>query len=58
VRNLLAQIIFNVGLHPFVIERVEGAYLNGMTPQKFAMALIKLPKCLIRPLAIDPKLWS
>src|SRR5207245_9429068 len=56
VRNLIAQIIFNVGLHPLLVESVERSRFNGMVSQKFSVALIKLPKCLIRPLAIDSKL--
>jgi len=56
VRNLVAQVIFNVGLHPLFVESGERSRFNGMASQKFAVALIKLPKCLVRSLAIDSKL--
>ena len=56
VRNLLAQIIFDFELDPFVIQRVDHADVHMLEPKEFAVALIKLPERLIRPLAVDPKL--
>ena len=56
MRNLIAQIIFNVDLDALIVERIERGRLYGMPFQKFAMALIELPKALIWPLTVDPKL--
>ena len=53
VRNLIAQIFFDISLDLLFIERFDVCRINFVSPQKFAVTLIKLPERSIRPLPID-----
>ena len=55
VRDLVAQIFLDVSLDLLFIERFDLRRINFVSPQKFAMTLIKLPERSIRPLPIDPE---
>src|SRR3982750_2434334 len=53
--NLIAQIFLDISLNLLFIERFDVRRINFVSPQKFAVTLIKLPKRSIRPLPIDPE---
>src|SRR6476660_2396630 len=55
VRDLIAQIFFDIRLDLLFIERFDLRRINLVSPQKFTMTLIKLPERSIRPLPIDPE---
>ena len=55
VRDLVPQILFDVRLDLLFIERFDLRRINFVSPQKFAMSLIKLPERSIWPLPIDPE---
>ena len=55
VRDLVAQVFFDVCLNLLFIERFDLRSINFVSPQKFPMTLIKLPERSIRPLPIDPE---
>ena len=55
VRNLIAQIFFDISLDLLFIERFDVRGINFVSPQKFAVTLIKLPERSIRALPIDPE---
>src|SRR4026208_816369 len=55
VRNLIAQIFFDISLDLLFIERFDVRGINFVSPQKFAVTLIKLPERSIRPLPINPE---
>src|SRR5262249_19387605 len=53
VRDLVAEIFLHFVLNLFFIEYFDVRRINSISPQKLAMALIKLPERSVRPLAID-----
>ena len=55
VRDLVPQILFDVSLDLLFVERFDVRRINFVSPQKFAVTLIKLPERSIRPLPIDPE---
>jgi hypothetical protein len=44
VRDLVSQIILHFCLNLFLVERVDGSGIHAVSPEKLAMALIKLPE--------------
>jgi len=55
MRDLIPQVFFDVRLNLLFIEWFDFRRINFVSPQKFAMTLIKLPESSIWPLPIDPK---
>ena len=55
MRDLVAQIFLDISLDLLFIERFDFRGINFISPQEFAMTLIKLPERSIRPLPIDPE---
>src|SRR6476660_9967303 len=55
MRDLVAQIFLDISLDLLFIEWFDLRGINFVSPQKFAMTLIKLPERSIRPLTIDPE---
>ena len=58
VRDLIAQIVFHLGLNALLIQDVDGSNIHPIAAKKFAMALVKLPERLIGTLTIDAELRS
>ena len=54
--NLVAQIVLDLQLDAIFIQRIDRVDFDGMVAQKMFVALVKLPKGLIGPLPIDPKM--
>ncbi len=44
VRDLVAQIVLHFRFNLFFVERVDCGGIHTVSPEKFAMALIKLPE--------------
>jgi hypothetical protein len=44
VRDLIAQIVLHFRLNLFLVERVDCRRIHTVSPEKIAMALIKLPE--------------
>ena len=58
VRDLIAQIVLHFRLNLFFVERVDCRWIHAVSPEKIAMALIKLPERSIRPLSINAEQGS
>ena len=44
VRDLIAQIVLHFRLNLFLVERIDCSGIDAVSPEKFAVALIKLPE--------------
>jgi len=44
VRDLVSQIVLHFYLNLFLVQRVNPSWIHAISPEKFAMALIKLPE--------------
>ena len=58
VRDLVAQIVFHFRLNLFLVKQIDCCGIHAVSPEKFAVALIKLPERSVGTLSINPEQGS